>query len=160
MDIEALKDYAIELLVSTTGVLVGWELARGLQQEKTIKKIIAVGLGIIVVVLALSMLEGKLSRFLAVLGLTFALRVLIPKRGHFEVEAYQAPEKFIDRGRFVRPAVAAQRLGIPINMVYDLIEAEEIPAMRVNSQYWVDWEELQERLKDRQGESLWERGST
>ncbi len=161
MDIEALKDYVVELLFGAIGVLLGWGLAQGLQQEKTIKKVTAVGLGIIVVVLALSMLEGNTSGFLAVLGLTFAFRVLIPKkRGPFEAEAYQAPERSIDRGKFVRPVVAAQRLGIPINMVYNLIEAEEIPAVRVNSQYWVDWEELQERLKDRQGESLRERGST
>jgi hypothetical protein len=160
MDIEVLKDYAIELLVTTTGVLVGWGLARGLQQEKTIKKIIAVSLGIIVVVLALTMSEGSLKQFLVCFGFTFALRVFIPKRAPFEAEAYQAPERSIDRRRFVRPAAAAQRLGIPINMVYDLIEAEEIPAMRVNSQYWVDWEELQGRLKDRQDERLWERWST
>ncbi len=87
MDIEALKNYAIELLVSMAGVLIGWELARGLHQEKAIKKIIAVGLGIMVIVLALLLLEGNLSRLLAVLGLTFVLRVLIPKRGHFEIEA-------------------------------------------------------------------------
>ena len=111
------------------------------------------------VVLALTMLEGNLKKFLVCFGFTFALRVLIPRRGPFEAEAYQPPERSIDPGRFVRPTVAAQRLGIPINMIYDLIEAGEIPAMRVNSQYWVDWKELQERLKDHQGESLWERGS-